>query len=762
MSMLDRLLRPWKATPQPAGMYPSATGGSVPIAGNISFGGWPDRALGNQRTVTDAQRMASAVTSAWVYSDIRAIANELSSAELNIKEPTGAGADDQEMEIENHPFENLWVRPNPYMGRSFVMQYWTWQIELLGEAYLYFAPDATNPTAISEIWPVPSLFMTPEGDGATFIKRYKYQIKPDQAPLYIDPQFICYSRLPNPFDIRRGMSPLVAAYVAVETDKAMAYWSRDFFGKDNAVPTSIVSLPKDVTKPQYDIVKQELFEFFGSGQRRTAVIRAGDMDVKTISSLQKDMEFIGGRSFLRDEIDRIYGIPSGYWSGDANRANANHAKGVLIDNAVWPLLVMLSEDLNTQTIPLWYGDVTADFDDIRPRDHAMDLQELESHKTHWTIEELRQHDKKQPLNDWRDGLLLVQLPAGATTDPALTPPPMAPPPPQAPAALPAPDQTSPALDAAATPPAEQVPPALIGKAADLDKWERKALKALKQGKSAAVRFESEHFDGQAITALLAEAADEEAVKAIFRDALAAVGLPGRSGDEHAALPEDTGPHDHLKAATTLTPAEQALMDQISAILTKHGKTAAAALVGGSLPDLAGMSADLRAAIQAGVVMAAVEHATALAQEIGPDFAPLEFTNTAADWAETYTYDLVSGITETTATALGKAMSTYQRTPGMTRDALVQRIAPIFGDARAESIATTEITRGSAQGAAQYQDYLTSAGITMERVNQTNADDRVCAICGPLDGKAESEWPDDGGPPWHPQCRCAVALRSTEA
>lgn len=475
-----------KATPQAAALYPSATSNGISIAGPISFQGWTDRLQGNQRAVTDEQRARAAVASAWVYSDIRAIANELSSAELSIKKPTGAGDEDTDTEVENHPFEDLWVRPNPFMGRSFVMQYWAWQIETLGKAYLYFAPDATNPTAISEIWPIPSLFMKPVGDAKTFISSFHFQTRPDQTPIPIDPRYICYSRFPNPFDIRDGLSPLVAAYLAIETDRHAAYWNRDFFGKDNAVPTSIVSLPKEVTKQQYDMVKAELFEFFGSGQRRTAVIRAGDMDVQTISSLQKDMEFIAGRSFSRDEIDRVYGIPGGYWSESSNRANANHAKGVLIDSAVWPLLVMLAEDLNTQIVPAWYGDVTADFEDIRPRDQAMDLQEFEAHKDILTLDELRENIKKKPLGDWRGELLLVQIPAGKTTDPKDDPPPVPP---------------GRALDSPITPPADPMPAVMVGKASDLDKWERKAHKALKAGKPAAVTFESEHIDADEAAAI---------------------------------------------------------------------------------------------------------------------------------------------------------------------------------------------------------------------------------------------------------------------
>ena len=44
--------------------------------------------------------------------------------------------------------------------------------------------------------------------------------------------------------------------------------------------------------------------------------------------------------------------------------------------------------------------------------------------------------------------------------------------------------------------------------------------------------------------------------------------------------------------------------------------------------------------------------------------------------------------------------------------------------------------------------------------RTAADERVCPVCGPLDGQ---EWPGDAGPqpPAHPNCRCARLFSRAE-
>jgi hypothetical protein len=98
------------------------------------------------------------------------------------------------------------------------------------------------------------------------------------------------------------------------------------------------------------------------------------------------------------------------------------------------------------------------------------------------------------------------------------------------------------------------------------------------------------------------------------------------------------------------------------------------------------------------------------------------------------------------------------TSGMTREALERLLRPAFGQVRAELLSITEVTRSAAAAAHVYQQYLAEHGLQFERIVHVNADDRVCATCSPLDGKAESSWPNDQGPPWHPRCRCAVTLR----
>lgn len=131
---------------------------------------------------------------------------------------------------------------------------------------------------------------------------------------------------------------------------------------------------------------------------------------------------------------------------------------------------------------------------------------------------------------------------------------------------------------------------------------------------------------------------------------------------------------------------------------------------------------------------------------------------ASEWAEEHAGELIDGLADTTREIVGGAVSEYLAGNEMTIGDLVDALAPAFGEARAESIAVTEVTRAAAAGMGAFKDEAEKLGVRLERVNNTNYDDLVCPICEPLNGAPESEWEDPQGPPWHPRCRCFITFK----
>lgn len=497
----------WKAAPRPAMLYPPASGqaGAYPIA----FPGWDawEKQAPNQGR--DEARAKTAVTSPWVYSDLQAISNEASAATLlmETRQPDGNWE-----EQKGHPLTAVWEAPNPHMGRSYVVSFWVWSYLLASKSYLLWAPGAQSGT-IREVWPIPPFMIAPIPDDKDFIGGYAFKSRPDAKPVRIDAKYVTFSHSVNIFDVRDGLSFLVAAMSGIETDLASAAWNRNFFAESNGVPDGLITVPADMLDGDLARVRQEIRDFFGGTRRGVAVARAGDMDYKPFGRTQKDAEWLAGRQFSEKEIDRTLGFPQGYWSERANRANAEQARATMIAGAVWPLLVRLAEDINAQTVPQWYGDdVRAAFEDIRPEDRELKLKEMQARATFLTIDELRDEDGRKPLGDERGKLLAAEVGKGKTPgeEPDDLPP----------AEIPEDAQDGTQEDPGATEGegGESVEGDDELKALDRRRWQAKAIKAVRQGRSAAVKFAPEALgadEAEAIRQALQGATTEAAVKAAF-------------------------------------------------------------------------------------------------------------------------------------------------------------------------------------------------------------------------------------------------------
>lgn len=458
------------------GYVKSARGPIAPVfAGEAPLGA----GLGSN-DYSQEERERLAITSAWVYSDVRTIANEASAADVDI----WRGQD----EIEDHPIEVLLERPNPHMAASWMRQYTIQWLLLRGEAYWLKVFDRGG--ELRELWPIPASRIEPIPDPQVYISAFKYTPVNGRPPTYFEPRQIVFFRFPNPFDYHRGLSPLSAYRLAVETDIAASEWNARTF-RDDVTLRTLISVPSEMSNPNFARAKAELETELIERQRRFLIARSGDVTVSPLSISPKDMEFLAGRTFTREEIDRVFGIPAGFWAKEATRANSDAAKAVMIEQAVWPLLVLLAETITGQLVRADFGDdLECRFEDIRTEDRALLVQERQAYWQVQTVNEARHDLGLDPLDDPELGETLVPL---ATKG------------------------APPALDLGSFG-AEGEGDITDAARDDLKRWEGIARRRLRAGEPAAYDFDSQHIPAEVkagVLAGLATATTEEEVKAAF-------------------------------------------------------------------------------------------------------------------------------------------------------------------------------------------------------------------------------------------------------
>ena len=141
-----------------------------------------------------------------------------------------------------------------------------------------------------------------------------------------------------------------------------------------------------------------------------------------------------------------------------------------------------------------------------------------------------------------------------------------------------------------------------------------------------------------------------------------------------------------------------------------------------------------------------------------------YTTYAQDWANKYTFDKLTGeLTDTTIKNLQRMVSKLAQDPTLTAAQISAGLFPTFSRYRVAMIATTEVTRAKAATTNGYYDILTSYGDSVVRRWLTEADERVCPICGPLDRSLEKTYRKQhgDGPPAHPNCRCEIGVEVKE-
>ncbi len=237
------------------------------------------------------------------------------------------------------------------------------------------------------------------------------------------------------------------------------------------------------------------------------------------------------------------------------------------------------------------------------------------------------------------------------------------------------------------------------------------------------------------------------------------------GDHGVQFTAKNAAKSALKVATDdpRTDAERRLMAALEALFAKLLPDLAARIAGGEMPDEATLQAAFRRVIEPQLIEAAVDEFERLGVSVGVQFDPAAVSREMMTWAQTYTLDLVTKLTDTTRPLLQDALARFQTTPGMTRgelEALIRDIKdgikPAFSATRAEAISVTEVTRAYSAAMTTYANDVEQAGIPGDEYWLTSQDELVCGICGPLHNQSSSEWKDrfPGGPPAHTRCRCS--------
>lgn len=324
----------------------------------------------------------------WVQSAVAAVARTAATTPFGVSSLKG----EQTQAEENHAFELLLNRPNPLMSRFELLEATVSYHALTGNAYWWLNRKNENAEP-DEIWVIPSYRVKPVPDGKLFIRGYIYETgNGDELPL--ERHEVVHFKRFHPLNPFVGMSPLESLATIASGDLAMQRWNTNLFDKDNAKAPGALAFSDPIENDAWEKIKADINAKHGGTKRSMMMLRnVGKGGVQWISMAmsQKDMEFLSGRTFNKEEIYSIYapGLSS-ILAVNATEANANAGKATFAEMAVWPQLVAIAEKITNDLLPAYGDNFVGAFDDIRVADRGMIIAEQNAASQVQTIDEIRQ------------------------------------------------------------------------------------------------------------------------------------------------------------------------------------------------------------------------------------------------------------------------------------------------------------------------------------------------------------------------------------
>ena len=282
-------------------------------------------------------------------------------------------------EVLEHPFLKLLAKVNDFMNGFELMENLSSFQDLCGNAYWLIIRD--NLLGVpSELWPLMPQNVKPVPHKTKFISHYEYKVGQEKHIIQVED--LIHFRPFNPRNTLYGMGPLEACVMAADLSINMNQYETSLMA-NRAQPDWALMYPVEAGSPGGDAVKRIKREwnkeYRGVKKVGRIGVLTGGAELKQLSLSPKEMNFLQGRKWTREEICNVYGVPiSKFTSDNVNRANAEAGEYGYMKDTVLPRLRKIEQKLNEKLLPMFDERLFCAFENPVPQDKEFRLKERES------------------------------------------------------------------------------------------------------------------------------------------------------------------------------------------------------------------------------------------------------------------------------------------------------------------------------------------------------------------------------------------------
>lgn len=282
-------------------------------------------------------------------------------------------------EVQKHPLLQLLDKPNPLMDRQELFEVAIQHFDTAGEWYwvAYFHPRIRSAGPL-ELWPMRPDRVKIVTDRNDALVGYIY-VGPDGEQVPLTRDIVVHQRRPNPMDIYRGLGPVQAIAVKLDSNKLAAEYNRNFF-LNSAEPGGIIEIEDRLDDDEFrELVVRWREQHQGvANAHRVAILEQGKWVDRKYS--MRDMMFPELADLSREEIREAFGYPKGMTGAteDVNKAVADANERMFGRYLLKPRLAKLRSAIEGQLMPM-FGATTEgldyDYEDPVPEDREADSQD---------------------------------------------------------------------------------------------------------------------------------------------------------------------------------------------------------------------------------------------------------------------------------------------------------------------------------------------------------------------------------------------------
>ena len=225
--------------------------------------------------------------------------------------------------------------------------------------------------------------MSHETDGGN-LSGWQYT-STETGTINLRPDEVAFFRRHNPYHEIRGLGPMTAARVEYALEFKSGSWNEKFYDQ-GARPTGYIYSPPgqgSIPAAQRQDTQRALEEEF-SGLRNAHrwIVLGNGKEIRPIALSQKDMDFLEGRRFSREQILAVFGVPPalGGVFEYANYANSQEQRRYFWANTIRPLACLIEATVQHAIIDRYLPgyefelDVDAAVEKDIPEDYAQRIE----------------------------------------------------------------------------------------------------------------------------------------------------------------------------------------------------------------------------------------------------------------------------------------------------------------------------------------------------------------------------------------------------